>query len=154
MENRGVIIRPAAASDAAAVHALVHAAYERWVERLGREPSPMRDDYARRIADGQAWVLEAGENLVGLIVLKDSPESLLIPNIAVAPKEQGRGYGRQLLSFAEAEAKRRGFHQIRLLVNALMVENVAMYRRLGFDEIERVQEMESNRVYVIMAKPV
>ena len=46
-------------------------AYGRRIERLGREPSPMRDDDARRIADGQASVLEDEGELVGLVVLKD-----------------------------------------------------------------------------------
>ena len=46
------MIRPANVSDADAVRTLVREAYGRWVERFGREPSPMRDDYAQRIADG------------------------------------------------------------------------------------------------------
>jgi len=61
----------------------------------------MHDDYARRIADGQAWVRDDEGQIVGLIVLKDGPEALLIPNVAVAPAAQGKGYGRQLMAFAE-----------------------------------------------------
>jgi len=61
------MIRPAHAREVDAVRALVRAAYGRWVERLGREPGPMRDDYAQRIAAGQAWVMEAEGELVGLV---------------------------------------------------------------------------------------
>jgi ribosomal protein S18 acetylase RimI-like enzyme len=148
------MIRPAYASDADAVRALVRAAYGRWVARFGREPSPMRDDYARRIADGQVWVLEEDAAIIGLIVLKDDPEALMIPNIAVAPVAQGRGHGRRMLAFAEAEAKRRGYQEIRLYVNALMTENIALYQHLGFIEIGRVHGDEPDRVYLSMAKPV
>jgi len=152
----GAMIRPALPTEAEAVRALVRAAYARWIERLGREPSPMRDDYARRIADGQAWVLgpkDDGE-IVGLILLKDGPEALLIPNIAVAPPAQGQGYGRRLITFAEAEARRRGYDEVRLFVNALMVENIALYQHLGFAQITRIQGEDSDRVYLLMAKPI
>jgi ribosomal protein S18 acetylase RimI-like enzyme len=148
------MIRRADAREADAIRALVRDAYRRWVARLGREPSPMGDDYARRIADGQAWVFDEKEEIVGLVVLKDGPEALLIPNVAVAPAAQGRGIGRRLLAFAEEEAKQRGYREVRLYVNACMVENVALYRRLGFSEIERVHGEERDRVYVCMAKPV
>ncbi len=148
------MIRPAHASDTDAVRALVRAAYGRWVARFGREPSPMRDDYARRIADGQIWVLDQAGETVGLIVLKDDPEALQISNIAVAPVVQGKGHGMRLLAFAEAEAKRRGYQEIRLYVNALMTESIAFYQHLGFVEIGRVYGDEPDRVYLSMAKPV
>ena len=148
------MIRLANVSDADAVRTLVREAYQRWVERFGREPSPMRDDYAQRIADGQVWVLEVDGDVVGLVVLKDEPEALLIPNVAVAAAAQGKGHGRRLVTFAEDEARRRGYGEIRLYVNALMVENVALYQHLGFAEIGRVHNKVFDRVYVSMAKPV
>ena len=148
------MIRPADASETEAIGALVHAAYGRWIERFGRDPSPMHDDYARRIADGQVWVLAAEGEVVGLIVLKDGPEAMLIPNVAVAPAAQGKGYGRQLIAFAEEEATRRGYREVRLFVNALMVENVTLYRHLGFVEVERIEDERGDRSYVVMAKPV
>ena len=100
------------------------------------------------------WVLDLDGDVVGLVVLKDGPEALLIPNLAVAPAAQGKGHGRRLITFAEKEAKRRGYGEIRLYVNALMVENIALYQHLGFVEIERVRDMGGNRVHVYMGKPV
>ena len=147
------MIRPALPDEVGDVRALVREAYGRWVERFGREPSPMRDDYARRIGDGQVWVLEEEGKLIGLVMLRDGPEALLIPNVAVAPAAQGEGYGRRLIAFAETEARRRGYGEVRLFVNALMVENVAFYRHLGFVEIERIEEA-GDQVYFCMAKPV
>ncbi|MBV9898154.1 MAG: GNAT family N-acetyltransferase, partial [Chloroflexi bacterium] len=50
---------------------------------------------------------------------------------------QGRGLGKRLLEFAEGEAKRLGFSEVRLYTNALMTENRALYARVGYVEYER-----------------
>jgi hypothetical protein len=44
-------------NDVAAIRQLVHDAYGHYVARLGKLPGPLLDDYARRIAEGQVWVL-------------------------------------------------------------------------------------------------
>jgi ribosomal protein S18 acetylase RimI-like enzyme len=148
------MIRPALPEDADAVHALVCHANTPWIARLGREPSPMRDDYAQRIASGEVWVLEETDALLGCIMLRDGPEALQIPNIAVVPAAQGKGHGRQLLAFAEAEARRRGYQEVRLTVNMLMTENIALYQHLGFVESRRIQGDSIDRVYACMTKPI
>jgi GNAT superfamily N-acetyltransferase len=107
----------------------------------------MLDDYAARIEAGQAWVLEEGGALVGALILADEPDALLLYNIAVAPAAQGAGVGRRLISFTEAEARRRGHALLRLYTNEKMVENVAMYPRLGFTETHRGSEAGHRRVY-------
>jgi ribosomal protein S18 acetylase RimI-like enzyme len=60
--------------------------------------------------------------------------------------------GRALVAFAEAEARRRGYAQLRLYTHVLMTENLALYRRLGFEESGRITEKGYERVY--MAKRV
>jgi ribosomal protein S18 acetylase RimI-like enzyme len=151
-ENSAAMMHPAETHEATAILALVRDAYGRWVERLGREPGPMRDDYAQRIASGEVWVMEAEGELVGLVVLTERPESFLLQNEAVAPAAQGQGYGRRLIAFAEEEAKRRGHDELRLYTNVLMDENIALYQHLGFREIGRIHEQGFDRVY--MAKSV
>ncbi len=150
--RNGVTIRPALPKEAAALTALVEAAYGHYVARIGRRPGPMEDDYAARIAAGQAWVAEGDAGPVGLLVLEDQPDALLLDNVAVAPEAQGRGIGRALIAFAEAEARRRGHRQIRLYTHVLMTENIALYTRLGFAETGRVSEKGFQRVY--MEKPL
>ena len=61
---------------------------------------------------------------------------------------RGEGFGRALIEFAEAETRRRGFGEIHLYTHALMSENIALYRRLGFVETHRVSEKGYNRVYM------
>ena len=143
------MIRLANGEDVAAVGRLVRDAYGHYVARLGKEPGPMLDDYARRIADGQVWVLEQAGALAGVLVLEDAAGgALLLDNLAIAPAAQGKGHGRRLVAHAEAEARRRGHSQIVLYTHVLMVENVAIYRRLGFEETHRVTEKGYDRVYM------
>ena len=147
------MIRCARPGDADAMRQLVQDAYGHYIARMGKPPGPMLDDYDRRIADGQAWVLEEGGRLAGLLVLEDAEGSaLLLDNVAVAPSAQGKGHGRALVAFAEEEARRRGHGEVRLYTHVLMTENLGLYGRLGFRETGRVSEKGYERVY--MAKAV
>jgi GNAT superfamily N-acetyltransferase len=108
----------------------------------------MLDDHATRIAGRQVWVLEHDGRIAGILVLEQGPHGLLLDNIAVLPRWQGRGFGRALIGFAEAETRRRGFGEIHLYTHALMSENIALYRHIGFVETHRVSEKGYNRVYM------
>ncbi len=143
------MIRPAGPADAAAVREIVDAAYRSYIPRIGKPPGPMLDDYPKRIADGQVWVLGDGAVIDGILVLEQTPDGFLLDNIAVAPNRQGKGVGRALLAFAEAEAVRRGWREIRLYTNALMTENIALYQRIGYVETARVNEKGFDRVYLV-----
>lgn len=142
------MIRPARNGEADAVSAIVHAAYQHYIARIGKPPGPMLDNYAQRIAEGQAWVLQDAERIAGILVLEESPAGLLLDNIAVLPEYQAKGVGRALLEFAEAEARRRGFDAIHLYTHALMTENLALYRRIGYAETRRITEKGYDRIYM------
>lgn len=140
-------LRPARAEEAPALRRMVRAAYARYVPRLDREPAPMLDDYAARIAGGQAFVLEDNGALCGVAVLEDGPQGLFLDNIAVTPKSQGTGLGRKMLAWIEAEGRRRGHSRLWLYKNEVMEENIAMYQRLGFGETHRAEEAGYRRVF-------
>jgi ribosomal protein S18 acetylase RimI-like enzyme len=143
------VIRTAQAADRAAVEAVVQAAYSVYVERIGKPPAPMLDDYARRIAAGAVTVLdEADGRIAAIIVLVPKTDHLLLDNIAVRPDCQGRGLGRRLIAFAEAEARRQGFAELRLYTHAKMTENIALYTRLGFAESGRGRQAGYARVFM------
>lgn len=142
------MIRAANFADAIAVREIVDAAYRSYIPRIGKPPGPMLDDYAKRIADGQVWVLSDAGDVAGILVLEETPDGFLLDNIAVAPGQQGKGHGRALLEFAEAQAVHRGWREIRLYTNALMTENIALYRRIGYVETARVCEKGFDRVYM------
>lgn len=142
------MLRAATATDAEPMRALVRAAYAHYVPRIGIEPLPMVDDYAARVAAGQAWVLERDGAMTGALVLEDHPSGLLLDNIAVAPAAQGRGHGRAMIAFAEDAARRRGHSRIWLYNNEKMVENIALYMRLGFRETHREDRKGRKAVYM------
>lgn len=135
--------RLAQPEEAAALRDLVRAAYAHYVPRLGREPFPMIDDYEARIAAGQAWWIPG----IAVLVLVDE-DGLLIDNIAVAETARGQGLGRALMTLAEAEARRRGHARLWLYTNEKMVENIALYGRLGFAETHREEQAGFRRVFM------
>lgn len=141
-------IRLAAAADQARIEAIVTAAYTPYIARIGKRPGPMLDDYARRIAEEQAYVLEAEGIIAGILVLEPGDGSLLLDNIAIDPASQGSGHGKTLMDFAEDEARRRGYDRILLYTHALMSENVAIYRRYGYRELERKTVSGFDRIYM------
>ena len=141
--------RPARAAETDTLRRIVNEAYGHYIERMGKPPGPMLDDYSKRIEDGQAWVLETGGVIAGIVVLEaDGQGALLLDTIAVAPSAQGQGIGRRLIAFTESEARRRNCQQVRLYTHVLMVENIALYNRLGFRETGRVSEKGFDRVYM------
>lgn len=142
------MIRTARPEEAPLLAALVGRAYGPWVPVVGRRPFPMDDDYAARVAAGEAWVLEAEGAIRGLVVIETHPGYLMLDNIAVDPARQGTGEGRALLDFAEAEARRRGLPEVRLYTNALMERNIALYTRRGYLETERREEKGFSRVFM------
>jgi ribosomal protein S18 acetylase RimI-like enzyme len=142
------MIRRATPQDREAVEAIVRDAYSVYLERMGQPPGPMLDDYAAQIAAGSVSVLDEDGEIVAIIVLLAKPDHLLLDNIAVRPDRQGTGLGRQMIAFAEAEARRRGFAELRLYTHETMTENIALYTRLGFVETGRGHEAGYDRVFM------
>ena len=144
----GPSLRPATAADAPRLTELVQSAYGHYVERLGGPPRPMSDDYAEVIRRNSVTVAERDDVPVGLIVLGVDDEGFFIDNVAVDPKQQGRGVGRALLEHAEAVARREGFDSIYLYTHELMSENLALYSRAGYVEYDRRRHGDACLVYL------
>jgi ribosomal protein S18 acetylase RimI-like enzyme len=143
------MIHRARPEDRAAIEAIVNAAYAIYVERIGKPPGPMLDDYAGLIADGMVSVLaDTDGTIAAVIVLVPQPDHLLLDNIAVRPDRQSRGLGRRLIEFAEDEARRLGFAELRLYTHEKMTENIALYARLGFVETGRGHQAGYDRVFM------
>lgn len=125
-------LRLATADDIPAISALVREAYGKWVPVIGREPLPMRADYALAVARHRIDLYEHAGQLAGLIETIPQDDHLLIENVAVAPACQGQGLGRRLLAHAEHLAQARGQELVRLYTNAAFAQNVAFYQRQGY----------------------
>lgn len=138
--------RQATTSDLPPIRRLIGAAYAKYLDRMDRPPAPVLNDYRAAAESGQIWVV--GVPIVGVIVLIAGQDSLLIENIAVDPSAQGAGLGRQLMEFAELQASAQGRHRLTLYTNEVMVENLAIYRHLGYREVEHRAEDGYRRVFM------
>lgn len=141
-------IRRAQPSDAAGMQHCAEAAYRHYVDRIGKPPGPMLDDYAAVIDRHQAFVATRDDVIVGLLVLIETGSGLLLDNVAVHPEQQGTGLGRRLLELAESAARIRGYRHLELYTHALMHENIALYERIGYRETARRTEHGYDRVYL------
>ncbi len=141
--------RPATPSDLPGIERVIGRAYARYADLLDRPPAPVLHDYQPEVAAGYVWVL--GEPIAGVIVLIERDDSLLIENVAVDPAAQGRGLGRVLLEFAERQAVGRGLPRLTLYTNEVMTESLAVYLRLGYQEVDRRHQNGYRRIFLVKA---
>lgn len=138
-------VRRAAAGDVAAVRAVIDAAFEPYVERIGVVPAPMVADHEADVAAGRVFV--TGEPVTGLVVVEERPDHLYLDIVAVRPDAHGRGIGGRLLRFVDAHARARGLDEVRLCTNAMMWENQKIYPKLGYEVVERRVDGPYDRVH-------
>jgi GNAT superfamily N-acetyltransferase len=138
--------RQATGTDLEQVRQVVRLAYARYADRMDRLPAPVFNDYEAETLAGQVWVV--GEPVIGVIVLIGKPDSLLIENVAVDPAAQGTGLGRLLMEFAERQAVAAGRRLLTLYTHEVMTENLAIYGRLGYHEVDRRTENGYHRVFM------
>jgi ribosomal protein S18 acetylase RimI-like enzyme len=150
--DEAVTSRIAHEGDADAVRALTREAYAKWVAVTGREPLPMRVDYADAIRKHRFDLLYVGSHLVALIETVPEDDCLLIENVAVRPAFQGRGFGTQLLKLAEQLAASAGLTGMRLYTNKLFVQNIRLYAALGY-QVER-EEALNGGIAIHMMKSI
>jgi GNAT superfamily N-acetyltransferase len=125
-------IRQAVLKDAASIRDLTRAAYAKWVALIGREPLPMQADYERAVVEHTIDLLIVDGALAGLVETILRSDHLWIENVAVAPEQQGRGFGHLLLAHAERRAIHAGRPEIRLLTNQAFAANLELYARRGY----------------------
>ena len=108
-------IRRAGRADLAVVQQISADAYiSAYMAALGYIPKPAEEDYSPRIDRGEVWILNCDDRDVGVTVLEERPDHLLVYSIAVSLAEQRQGYGRALLEFADQRAIAIGVDEIRL----------------------------------------
>ncbi len=142
-----LMVRPAAANDVSAVRQCVVEAFSPYIARIGKPPAPMLLDFEAQVRHRHVWVAELDGAVVGVLVQYQTPEGFYIDTVAAAPRQQGRGVGRELLVFAEHEALRRGFGSLYLCTNSKMVENQALYAKVGYVEYERKHMAGYDRIF-------
>ena len=94
------------------------------------------------------WVSTEGGEVIGMLVIRPAEDHLFLGSVAVAPGQQGRGLGRELVAFAEEKAAEHGLPEVRLYTNEKMHENLDIYARLGFEETGRGLDGGYRRVFM------
>lgn len=128
--------RRAEQADCAALTACIDAAYAEHAERISDLPA-VSEDMSGEIARHQVWVAVIAGTVAGGLVLVPEDGLMRLANVAVDPGYQGIGLGRALIAHAEEQAREQGFAEMRLTTHALMSANIGLYRRLGWQEVER-----------------
>ncbi len=147
-------VRRAVLADVSALGQVASAAFEPYVERIGRPPAPMVADYAAHVRDDEVWVVDvAGVGIVGYLVLVERSACLEVESIAVQPSQHGLGIGSALLALAERRAAEQGFGEVRLCTNELMLENLAFYAHRGYEESHRGLQHGYRRVFLRKTLP-
>ncbi len=142
-----VMIREASHNDAPAARACVAAAFELYVERIGKPPAPMLLDFSAEIEKKHIWLADVRGKVVGVLVQYETRQGFYIDTVAVDPLYQGTGVGKELLQFAEQEALGRGYDSIYLCTNIRMTENQLFYPRIGYVEYDRRFDEGYDRIF-------
>jgi ribosomal protein S18 acetylase RimI-like enzyme len=143
--------RLANAEDIERIRALTLRAYEKWVSITLQKPRPMTADYNASFLINRFDLLLDNGVLVGLVETVRQGDELMIINVAVEPTHQGRGLGRRLMAHAEALAQAASLLATRLYANKLMIENIALYEKLGY-QLEKETQHDIGTIAVHMVK--
>jgi putative acetyltransferase len=105
-------------------------------QSFDQELAGLPGDYAP--PDGRLLLAEYRDQLAGCVALhKLDSGTCEMKRLYLRPQLRGRGVGRALAEAVIAEARAIGYQKMRLdTVEPVMPNAVAMYRRLGFVEIE------------------
>lgn len=142
------MIRQARKDDVAAIRACAEEAFSQYIEAIGKKPAPMFADFEAQVSEGLIHVVETPEGeIAGFITFFEEGDHLHLESLAIFNAQAGKGYGKQLVHFCEAEALLRGFAGVELYTNQLMTANLTIYPRLGYRETERREEDGYKRVF-------
>jgi ribosomal protein S18 acetylase RimI-like enzyme len=130
----------AAADDAVALRALFREYFawlgpEGWFSDVEAELAALPGGYDALL------VARDGEEVVGCVALRPLEDGVCeMKRLYVRPAGRGSGAGRALVEAIVEEARRLGFRTMRLDTLPTMAAAQALYRSLGFTEIERYND--------------
>jgi len=142
------MIRQGTIDDLDRIREIVCKAYSPYVERIGKRPAPMDDDYLEKISEKSLHVLLINDEIVGLIIIYFVDDTLFLENVAVDPAYQGKGFGSKLMRFAESQAIKEKIASIDLYTNELMTENLEIYAKMGYIFTHRSEYCGLKRIHM------
>ncbi|WP_370159968.1 GNAT family N-acetyltransferase [Limimaricola soesokkakensis] len=131
-------IRKANSDEVQECEAVLRAAFDGFVRRLGRN---LREDAYSGLPDevSEARVLVAIDqsSIRGVAIYSLVDNSWNIDQVAVRPVDQGRGVGSALIERISSDAKAMGVATLRLDTVEFMSDLLRLYRRHGFEVAEK-----------------
>jgi tRNA (guanine37-N1)-methyltransferase len=88
-------------------------------------------DVTSGIRDWRTWIVRSDARLIASVRGRLVDTTWQVGRLMVAPDLEGRGIGRALLAFAEAQAPDRA-ERVELLTGARSRDNLRMYRKAGY----------------------
>ena len=149
-------IRDIGPADAGEVMTLQRAAFVSEAQIYGSPDSPpltqTLEEVEAELVENSGCVALDGTRMVGAVRARIDGDLLLIGRIAIAPDQQGRGIGTQLLAAVEKRGADAGATTAELFTGSLSEANLRLYEREGYRESERVPGEGSDQVF--MRKPL
>ncbi|MHA7056759.1 GNAT family N-acetyltransferase [Aquimarina sp. M1] len=149
------MIRKAVLSDLDAIHQLTQACARAMIAKeifQWNEHYPTRSRFQKDIELEELYILEEENQTKGIIVitelmdeeyipiqwLSDSQNNLYVHRLAVHPDFWGKGLAQQLMSWAEKNAKKKGYHSIRLDTFSQNQRNQKFYETRGYKRLGNI----------------
>ena len=112
---------------------------------------PSRIQIESYLKTGSCYIARIRGEVVGIIVLCPiTTDTIEIKNIAVLELEQGKGYGKSMLTYAEQICHAAGYKKLIIGTGNSSIGQLALYQKMGFELIE----IEKNFFVKNYSKPI
>ncbi len=118
-----------------------------------QEPWP---ELLETAAHGQPplYVLTNDQPVAYVIYVGEEDGVAYVPELAVAPEQQGQGHGSKLLSWLSEHLADDGYTELRLTVQASDERARRFYEHHGFERIERLDDHFESGDGLLLGRPV
>ena len=139
-----MLFRIANLEDHKIIMAIAQKAYEKYIERMGKEPAPMRPVIQKQDV---VFVCEDNKQIIAFAILVKINDQIILDSIAVDPPHQKKGIGNNFIKFIEEYLMEQKVNKYQLYTNEMMFENIDWYQKIGFKIFKKVTEKGFNRIY-------
>ena len=139
-----MFFRRAVAEDHEIIIAIALKAYEKYVERMGKEPAPMRPVIQK---EDVVFVCEDNKQVIAFAILVKINDQIILDSIAVDPPHQKKSIGNNFIKFIEQYLMEQKVNKYQLYTNEKMFENIDWYQKIGFKIFKKVSEKGYDRIY-------